>query len=157
MTDRSTRASGATQPKPVLLVVEDDLVLRIMIGEILRAAFPGCNCISCGSGEEAVRLARAEKIDAILMDIGLPGINGIQTTGQIKEIAPRVPVVMLTGYGVDMFGPMAKAAGAAAYVVKDAMCKDLVPLLDRLLAGQDEMTSVRAAASASISRRSHSR
>ena len=133
MTTGPRQESGPTYAGPVLLIVEDHASIRAGVGRILSAAFPGCKCILCGSGEEAVRLARAETIDAILMDIRLPGIDGIEATRRIKAFAPRVPVVMLSAYGEEMFGPMARAAGASGYVLKDAMCDELAPVLAGLV------------------------
>ncbi len=141
MSIRSRQESGSTYADPVLLIVEDHASIRIEVGRILSAAFPGCKCILCGSGEEAARVARTQYVDAVLMDIALPGINGIEATRQIKAFAPWVPVVMLSAYGEDMFGPIARAAGASGYVQKDAMCNELVPVLVGLMKQPRKRTS----------------
>ena len=133
MNERLIGAKGTLQPGCAVLVVEDHPLLGGRIVEFLLATFSGCHCILCRSGEEAVEVARAQKIDAILMDIGLPGINGIVATREIKAFAPSIPVVMLTTHGKDLFEAMARAAGATHYVVKEAMYEELVPVLAGLL------------------------
>lgn len=80
-----------------------------------------------GDGLEGVRLALSLKPDLIVMDIGLPRLDGITATKQIKESLPNVHIVMLTSHTVQTEVLAALASGADAYCIKGAS-------LDRLLA-----------------------
>ena len=128
--------SATVQEELVLLIVENHRLLRSVTADCLAEAFPGCRCIFRGSGEGAVQAARSKRLDAILMDIGLPGIDGIEATRQIRLFAPRIPVVMLTGHREDFFRHIARAAGASGYVLKEAMYEELAAVLSKLLAYQ---------------------
>jgi DNA-binding NarL/FixJ family response regulator len=68
------------------------------------------------------------------MDIRLPGMSGIEATRQIKAILPSVQIVMLTIHEDDSYRADAMAAGASAYVEKQAMHTKLIPALAALLA-----------------------
>ena len=133
VTMRSKRVTGATRPGPVLLIVEDHVLLATTIAEYLGEELPGCRCRVCAAGEEAVRTARTIAIDAILMDVSLPGINGIEATRQIHAFAPSIPIVILTSHDRRAYEPLARAVGASDYIVKDAICHELVPVLSGLL------------------------
>jgi DNA-binding NarL/FixJ family response regulator len=94
--------------------------------------------IESSNGEEAIAKARIESPRLVVMDIRLPGMNGIETTRQIKSALPFAQVVMLTIHKSDTYRADATAAGACAYVTKQAMYTELIPALATLLAnGQD--------------------
>ncbi len=118
-----------------ILIVEDHDEVRISLRDWLKIEFPQCRVIEVASGEQAVALGRTEALDIIVMDITLPGMNGIEATRQIKAILPSTQVVMLTIYEDNTHRAYAKAAGASAYVPKQAMQTELVPTLTALLVG----------------------
>lgn len=124
---------GDNDGKRTVLIVDDNEMVRASLREWLSAAFPECSFLEAKSGEEAVAQARARPLDILLMDIGLPGINGIQATRRIKETVPQVLVVMLTIYEASAYRADAEAAGASAYVPKRKMYTDLIPILAALL------------------------
>jgi two-component system, NarL family, response regulator LiaR len=70
------------------------------------------------SGEEALELLPKHHADVVVMDIGLPGIDGIEATKQVKERFPNVRVVMLTAHGLESEVFAALASGADAYCLK---------------------------------------
>ncbi len=73
--------------------------------------------------------------NVILMAIGLPGMSGLEATRRIKQVHPQVKVVILTLYDTREYRAEAGAAKANAYVLKQTMTTDLVPLLKHLLPG----------------------
>jgi DNA-binding NarL/FixJ family response regulator len=101
----------------------------------LEIEFPQCRVIEAASGEEAITLARIESPRLVVMDIRLPGMNGIETTRQIKAALPLAQIVMLTIHTGDIYRADARAAGASAYVTKPRMHRELVPTLAALLGG----------------------
>ena len=80
-------------------------------------------------------MARIESPRLVVMDMHLPGMNGIETTRQIKAALPFTQIVMLTIHTCDIYRADARAAGASAYVTKQGMHSELVPTLAALLAG----------------------
>ena len=118
---------------PTILIVEDHDAVRTSLRDWLSATFPDWTLVEAKSGEEAVDLALARPPDVVLVDIGLPGMNGIETTRHIKAVVPQAQVVMLTIYEAPEYQADAAAAGASAYIVKRRMHTELIPVLARLL------------------------
>jgi len=77
-------------------------------------------------GAQAVELARALRPDVVIMDIRLPGMNGIQATEEIKRLCPTTSVLILTAYEDDQYVFALLAAGAAGYLLKDVPVSELV-------------------------------
>jgi len=119
---------------PTLLVVEDHRATRIMLIDWLGAVFPTHQCLGAGSGEEAVALARTHEPALVVMDYALPGLNGIEATRQIKQIMPRVCVILLSMYEAERYQTEAAAAGASAYLFKRTMYSDFIRTVQALLA-----------------------
>jgi len=118
-----------------ILIVEDHDAVRRSLRDWLEVVFPLCRVLEASSGEEALALIRDNPPHLVVMDITLPGMNGIEATRQIKSFLPSVKVVMLTIHESDAFRADAMAAGASAYVPKPAAQTELVPALAALLAG----------------------
>jgi DNA-binding NarL/FixJ family response regulator len=96
-------------------------------------AFPGCRVIEANSGEEAIVLTINESPRVVVMDINLPGMNGIEATRQIKAALPSAQVVVLTVHEDSPYRADAIADGASAYVPKRVMRTELMPALTTLL------------------------
>ena len=116
-----------------LLVVEDHLATRTMLVDWLGAAFPNYRCLEASSGEEAMELMRTHRPRLVVMDFALPGLNGIEVTRRIKQISPRVSVIMVSMYEADVYQAEAAAAGASAYLFKRTMYTNLIPTVQGLL------------------------
>ncbi|MGW6533990.1 response regulator [Streptomyces venezuelae] len=105
-----------------VLVVDDQFLIRAGLVGLLRAA-PGVEVVGeAGDGEEAVALAAQTRPDVVLMDIRMPGMNGITATekilGQAGEPAPRV--LVLTTFDLDEYVYGALRAGASGFLLKDS-------------------------------------
>jgi DNA-binding NarL/FixJ family response regulator len=122
---------------PMILIVEDHAAVRKSLRDWLRVMLPDCKFVEAQSGEEAVALTDAQPPDIVLMDIGLPGMNGIEATRRIKAIAPKTSVVMISIYEEQVFQTSAAAAGASAFVYKRTMDTELVPVMQTLLSREE--------------------
>jgi len=122
------RANGS------ILIVEDNDAVRNSLYEWLSGAFPNCRFMKTKSGERAVGLVSIDPPNIVLMDVGLPQMNGIEATRRIKEKLPATEVVILTVYEDEAYQADAAAAGASAYILKRKIISDLVPELSRRLA-----------------------
>ncbi|MEU1010369.1 response regulator [Streptomyces sp. NPDC088810] len=105
-----------------VLVVDDQFLIRAGLVGLLDAA-PGFEVVGeAGDGEEAVRLAAETRPDVILMDIRMPGVNGIEATerilGQAADRPPRV--LVLTTFDLDEYVYGALRAGASGFLLKDS-------------------------------------
>ncbi len=117
-----------------ILIVEDHDTVRKALRDWLEVEFPQCRVFEAANGEEAIALTRIESPYLIVMDIRLPGMNGIEAARRIKATLPSAQIVMLTIHTSDTYRADATAAGASAYVTKQAMHVELVPTLAALLA-----------------------
>jgi DNA-binding NarL/FixJ family response regulator len=122
-----------------ILIVEDHDAMRRSLREWLKTVFSQCRVIEADSGEAAVALAQAELPQLVIMDIGLPRMNGIEATRRIKAAVPFAQVVMLTWHEGKAYRASATAAGASAYVPKWTMRTELLPALSALLSIQEEL------------------
>ena len=89
-----------------------------------------------GNGEDAVRLCNDIRPDVILMDMVMPGINGVQATQAILERRPKIRVIALTSFQEQDLVQQALHAGAVGYVLKNTTVEDLEHIIRSAHAGQ---------------------
>ncbi|KPJ78217.1 MAG: hypothetical protein AMK72_02555 [Planctomycetes bacterium SM23_25] len=114
-----------------ILLVEDDMANRAVIADMFEFDDIGADLVGATTAEEAVTLAREHKPLVILMDIRLPGTDGLEATRMLKE-DPRtadIPVWAITAYALTEDREKALAAGCDDYITKPF---DSVALKDRL-------------------------
>ena len=127
-----------------VIIVEDDSRLRSGLREIIDSD-PACDCVGAfGSGEEALEKAPALKPQVAVMDINLPGMDGIECVRQLAEKLPSLQIVMLTVYQDTNNLFRALAAGAHGYLVKPARSRDLLAAIRDIHQGGAPMTSALA-------------
>lgn len=127
-----------------VIIVEDDSRLRSGLREIINSD-PACECVGAfGSGEEALEKAPALKPQVAIMDINLPGMDGIECVRQLSSQLPELQIVMLTVYQDTNNLFRALAAGAHGYLVKPARARDLLTAIRDIHQGGAPMTSALA-------------
>ncbi|MEQ1912694.1 MAG: response regulator transcription factor, partial [Vicinamibacterales bacterium] len=125
-----TSAAPATTVR--IMLVDDHPVVRRGLRDILADAFDGAVIHEVGSGREAVTLVRGELWTAVILDLSLPDGSGLDVLKHIREIQPRLPVLILSMHGVDQFARRAITAGAAGYLTKDTADAELVTAVTRV-------------------------
>ena len=88
------------------------------------------------SGQEAIRLAREHVPDVVLMDLVMPGMDGVEATRRVKDASPRTRIIVLTSYHQDEHIFPALQAGAISYLLKDVKAKELVEAIYRAAQGE---------------------
>ncbi len=127
-----------------VIIVEDDSRLRSGLREIVDRD-PDCRCVGAfGSGEEALEYAPALVPQVAVMDINLPGIDGIECVRRLSAKLPELQIVMLTVYQDTDNLFRALAAGAHGYLVKPARARDLMDAIHDIHRGGAPMTSALA-------------
>jgi NarL family two-component system response regulator YdfI len=102
-----------------VLVVDDHQVIREGLRAILEASDDLTLVGEAGNGNEAARLASELSPDVILMDLRMPGVDGIEAIQQIKPLHPKIEIVILTTYDDDELIVRGLRAGARGYLLKD--------------------------------------
>lgn len=119
-----------------VLIVDDHPLFRQGLRDVLSTEHDLCVIGEAESGEQALDLAQTLQPDVILMDINLPGMNGLLATKRLRSGLPGVRVIMLTGYDIPEQRLHAIRAGAAGYCAKEIMPEQLVEAVRRTMAGQ---------------------
>jgi NarL family two-component system response regulator LiaR len=119
-----------------IILVDDHEVVRNGVRAYLET-LPDFQVVGeSASGEEAIRLVSDLIPDLVLMDLIMPGMDGVETIRQIKKISPRTQVVVLTSYHEDVHIFPALKAGAISYILKDMKMDKLVDALHRAIQGE---------------------
>jgi NarL family two-component system response regulator LiaR len=88
------------------------------------------------SGEDAVRFASEHVPDVVLMDLVMPGMDGVEATRKVKDVSPRTQIIVLTSFHQDELVFPALQAGAISYLLKDVKARELVEAIHRAAKGE---------------------
>ena len=117
----------AAKEEPVavrVLIVDDQEPFRLAARMVVEAT-EGFEVIGeAETGERSVEMARELDPDLVLMDVNLPGINGLDATRKILESSNRVVILLLSTYEEEEYAPRAAECGASAYIPKSAFGPD---------------------------------
>jgi DNA-binding NarL/FixJ family response regulator len=121
-------------------IVEDDVRVRGSLVKLIDGA-PGFRCVSNhSSAEDALREIPKHKPDVVLMDINLPGINGVECVRQLKPSLPATQIIMLTVYQNTEHIFNALAVGATGYMLKQTPPAELLAAIKEVHAGGSPMS-----------------
>lgn len=124
-----------TEPITVMIVDDHEMVRQGAAGYL--AAQSEIHVVAeAESGTEAVRLAQEHVPDVVLMDLVMPGMDGVEATRKVKNVSPRSQVIVLTSYHQDEHIFPALKAGAISYLLKDVKAKELVESIHRAAKGE---------------------
>jgi two-component system response regulator NreC len=122
-------------PRLRVLVVEDHAVVRRGLCAVLESA--GLACVAdVGTGAAAERAVQEHDLDVVLLDLGLPDMDGLQLLRRLQATAPEVAVVILTMHAEQEYVLRALAAGASGYVLKLAEPEAVVEAIGRAVKGE---------------------
>lgn len=125
-----------------IFLVEDHHIMRRGLASLLTAGRNISIVGEAGDGESALeKLSEIEVPDLIIMDVSLPGMNGIHVVREIKKIIPGVKVLMLSMYENPLYIYQAMDAGAAGYILKKALVEELNQAIDAVMAGKQYLSS----------------
>lgn len=109
-----------------ILIADDEALLRMAFNMVLDAQ-PDLDPIGeAADGAAAVRLAADLRPDVVLMDVRMPGTDGIEATRQIRQTCPRTKVLILTTFDLDEYAFAGLKAGASGFLLKNARPEELL-------------------------------
>ena len=118
-----------------VLIVDDHAIVRRGLKALLFDELPGATFGEASHAQQALEELRKQKWDVALLDITLPGRNGLNLLKELKAVRPRLPVLVLSAHPEDQFALRALQAGAEGYLTKDSAPEELVKAIRKILAG----------------------
>jgi DNA-binding NarL/FixJ family response regulator len=118
-----------------ILLCDDHQIMRESLRTLIAREKDLTVVGEAGDGDEALRLARTQKPDVIIMDVGLPGANGIAATRQIRSVLPQARILALSMHMDKRFVQGMLTAGASGYRVKDCAFAELAKAVRTAMRG----------------------
>lgn len=118
-----------------IMLVDDHPVVRRGVRDILAEAFDNAVIHEVSSGAQALLLVRTHLWHVIILDLSLPDGSGLDVLKKIRQLRPRLPVLILSVHTADQFARRAVAAGASGYLTKSTADTELVTAVVRLIRG----------------------
>jgi len=112
------------------LVVDDEVPVGAMLGDVLEAG--GHHAVVLTDGGEAIARFGAEPFDVVFTDLAMPRVSGWQVARAVKEMAPTVPVFLVTGFGVELTSEERRAHGVDAVLVKPLKIQEILDVAARV-------------------------
>jgi DNA-binding NtrC family response regulator len=125
----------------IVLVVDDQAAMRKNVNDVLSREH--LQIIEASTGEEALQIFRQQRPQLVLLDINLPGIDGISVLKEMKLLEPDVPVLIFTAYGTSERAIEAMKCGAHDYLEKPFELDEFLIMIRRGLSYRDLLTEVR--------------
>lgn len=128
-----------------VVLADDHAIVRRGLRSLIEAE-PGLTVVAeAGDGLEAVRLCEEHRPDVVVLDIAMPLLNGIDVAARLQKGERRPRVVILSMHADESYILRALAAGAQAYLLKDATDEELIPALRTVMAGKPFFSAAVAA------------
>jgi DNA-binding NarL/FixJ family response regulator len=124
-----------------VLIADDHKTVHQQVKSLFSAAKNIQVVSDAKTGEEVLQLARELRPDVVLMDIRMPGMNGIETARLLKAEMPKLKIIFLTNYDLDLYREAASASGASGYILKETMFKTLLPAIQAAIRAGNQSQS----------------
>jgi DNA-binding NarL/FixJ family response regulator len=118
-----------------ILIADDHAVVRRGLKGILADALPDAEFVEAGNGDEVLNNLAKGAIALLVLDINMPGRNGMDVLRDVKHGYPRLPVIILSVHPEDQYAVRCLRAGAAAYINKDSAPEELAVATKKILSG----------------------
>ncbi|HXZ08417.1 MAG TPA: response regulator transcription factor, partial [Paraburkholderia sp.] len=129
-----------------ILIAEDHIVVRQGVRQLLLDRKVAHEVAEAETGAEALSSVAKHAYDAVLLDISLPDMNGVEVLKRIKRKAPRLPVLMFSMYREDQYAVRALKAGASGYLSKTVDAAQMIAAIQQVAAGRKYVSPAMAEA-----------
>ena len=124
-----------------LLLVDDHPIVRDGLIRILKVSFPAIQIDEAENGQEAINKVWECNYDLVLLDISMPGRDGLDTISQINNIKPDLPILVLSMLPEQLYGLRVFSAGASGYLEKMHPSNELIKAVQKIMKGEKYMSS----------------
>jgi DNA-binding NarL/FixJ family response regulator len=124
-----------------ILLADDHAVVRQGVKQILAEAFAQATFGEAQNAHDLLKLVDSERWDIVVLDLAMPGGNGLEALKQIKHDHPQLPVLILSMYPEDQYAVRTIRAGAAGYLNKESAPEELVQAIRKVLHGGEYISA----------------
>ena len=123
-----------------VLLADDHTLIRAGVRALL-GTIPGVEVVAeSGQGQETVELIEKHRPDVAILDIGMPGLNGVEVAARAAKVSPKTRVIMLSMHADPSYIRQALRAGASGYLLKEAAVEELPLALNAVMRGESYLT-----------------
>jgi DNA-binding NarL/FixJ family response regulator len=126
------------------LLVDDHQIVRRGLKEVLDDEFSELETSEAENSQEALELITTQDWDIVLLDINIPGRNGLEVLSEIKRLRPRTPVLVVSAYPEEEFAIRSLKLGASGYLNKSSASDEVVTAAKKAMAGGKYVTALLA-------------
>ncbi len=123
-----------------ILIADDHAIVRRGLRLLLLEEYPSAEIGEAGDAESLVNMIIQQEWDVVICDISMPGRSGLDALSQIKQIAPKLPVLIMSMYSEDQYALRVLKAGAAGYLGKETIHDDIVKAIQTVQLGKKFIT-----------------
>lgn len=124
-----------------VLIADDHAIVRKGLIQLLREEFPDVQVTEASTGEEVFDKCKSKVWDFMLLDISMPGRNGVDILKHLRAAGIKAPILMLSMHPEDQYALRVLKAGASGFLNKDSATAELVTAVHRVLSGRKYITS----------------
>lgn len=119
-----------------ILIADDHLVVRKGLIHILSIKFPFAEVTEVSTSEELIREVSGAQWDVVISDLDMPGRSGLEAIQQLRQLSPKLPILVLSFHSEHQYAMRALKAGASGYMNKDMAAEELVGAINKLMSGK---------------------
>ncbi len=123
-----------------ILIADDHAIVRKGLRQLILEEYPTAVIVEVSDVESLIAQVMKEQWDLIISDISMPGRSGLEALQQIKEIDPRIPVLIMSMHPEDQYALRVFKAGASGYLSKDAVHEELITAIQMIRNGRKFIT-----------------
>lgn len=123
-----------------ILIADDHSFIRVGLEQIIRDEYPSAEIGQAPDADTLIKMVMQADWDLVISDLEMPGRSGLDALEQLKMIKPKIPVLILSIYGEELYAVRALKAGAAGYLNKNAAPYELVKAIARIFLGRKYIT-----------------
>ncbi|MES2140350.1 MAG: response regulator transcription factor [Bacteroidota bacterium] len=119
-----------------VLIADDHAIVRKGLAQLIREEFPDSEIIEASNSQEALEKVNIGILDAILIDISMPGRNGLETLKQIRDFGIKSPILVISMHPEEQYAVRVLKAGASGFLNKDSATEELITAIHKVLSGK---------------------
>lgn len=119
-----------------VLIADDHAIVRKGLAQLIREEFPDSEILEASNSQEVLEKVKIGIWDAILIDISMPGRNGLETLKQIRDFGIKAPILVISMHPEEQYAVRVLKAGASGFLNKDSATEELITAFHKVISGK---------------------